>query len=254
MSDHYVYLLVNFGTLLFPLLFSFEKRVQYYRSWKYLFPALFITAVIFLMWDHYFTKLGYWGFNERYIMDYSWFGMPIEEILFFFIIPFSSIFIYSFLNKLWPDTSLFDKIQKPISYSILILATVMLIFNFDKPYTALNCCYAIVLILIQIFFLKGLYMGKFYRFYLWHLIPFFIVNGILTGTGLEEEVVWYDKAAILGIRMGTIPVEDALYSFSLMLMNISIFEYIKNKYESKNTGAKINSLKQNIHPDTGQRL
>ena len=72
-------------------------------------------------------------------------------------------------------------------------------------------------------------MGKFYRFYLWHLIPFFIVNGILTGTGIDGEVVWYNNAENLGIRLGTIPIEDSLYSLSLMLMNISIFEWLKGR-------------------------
>ena len=81
-------------------------------------------------------------------------------------------------------------------------------------------------------------MGKFYRFYLWHLIPFFIVNGILTGTGINGEVVWYNNAENLGIRLGTIPVEDSLYSLSLMLMNISIFEWLKGR----------NALKENVGP------
>ena len=77
-------------------------------------------------------------------------------------------------------------------------------------------------------------MGKFYRFYFWHLIPFFIVNGILTGTGIDQEVVWYNNTENLGIRMGTIPVEDSLYSLSLMLMNITILEYLKARYNKHN--------------------
>jgi lycopene cyclase domain-containing protein len=156
-------------------------------------------------------------------------NLPVEEILFFICIPFASIFIYVFINRFFPASSIFDKIQKPVSIAIVLIAMAGLIIHFEKAYTAFNCAFAAVLLCLQIFIVKGNYMGKFYRFYLWHLIPFFIINGILTGTGIENEVVWYNTADTLGIRLVTIPLEDSLYSLSLMLMNITIFEYLKNK-------------------------
>ena len=55
------------------------------------------------------------------------------------------------------------------------------------------------------------------------LIPFFIVNGILTGTGIEGNIVWYNDAENLGIRLGTIPVEDSAYAFSMILLNLWLF-------------------------------
>jgi lycopene cyclase domain-containing protein len=59
------------------------------------------------------------------------------------------------------------------------------------------------------------------------LIPFFIVNGILTGTGINEEVVWYNDEENLGIRLLTIPVEDIFYAFSLILLNLLLFKKFK---------------------------
>jgi lycopene cyclase domain-containing protein len=67
--------------------------------------------------------------------------------------------------------------------------------------------------------------------YLVILVPFFIVNGILTGTGLEEPVVWYNNEENLGIRLLTIPVEDSIYGFLLVGMNITLFEWMKSKIE-----------------------
>jgi lycopene cyclase domain-containing protein len=218
---------VNLGTLLFPLIFSFEKRIAYVKSWKYLFPSLFLTAILFLVWDYFFAAQGVWGFNPDYITGLYFFNLPVEEILFFFTVPFSSIFIYMFLNSFWPNAGVFQKHSKHITFFILILAILLAIFNFNKAYTLLNCFYAIILLSLQLFFVKGDYMGRFYRFYLVHLIPFFIVNGILTGTGLQDAVVWYNNDENIGIRLGTIPAEDLLYSMSLMLMNISLFEYFK---------------------------
>lgn len=234
MKEQYLYLIINIGTILFPFLFSFEKRVAYYTWWKFLLPSLLITAAVFLTWDYFFTLGGVWGFSETYTTGINIAGLPIEEILFFITVPYASIFIYAFVNKLWPNTPRLDKAQKYISYVILIIAIVVLIFNYNKAYTALNCGYAIVLLSLQLFVVKGVYMGKFYRFYFWHLIPFFIVNGILTGTGIDQEVVWYNNTENLGIRMGTIPVEDSLYSLSLMLMNITILEYLKSRFKKHN--------------------
>lgn len=229
MSNQYLYLIINIGTILFPFIFSFEKRVAYYTWWKYLIPSFLITATLFLIWDHFFTIWGVWGFSATYTTGIKLGVLPLEEILFFFTVPYASIFIYAFVNKFWPKAGLFDRYQKQISIGILAIAAVVMLLHFNNAYTALNCGYAIVLLVLQLFVVKGKYMGQFYRFYLWHLIPFFIVNGILTGTGIEQEVVWYNNNENLGIRMGTIPVEDTLYSFSLMLMNITLLEYFRNK-------------------------
>ena len=55
------------------------------------------------------------------------------------------------------------------------------------------------------------------------------MDGILTGTFIEEEVVWYNDEAIMGMRLGTIPVEDIFYAMFLMLMNIAIYERVHTR-------------------------
>lgn len=234
MSYTYLYLLINVGTLLFPFLFSFERRVKYYTWWPFLLPAMVITGTIFLTWDYFFTLWGVWGFSERYTTGLKILNLPVEEIMFFITVPYASIFIYAFVNRFWPGAGIFDLFHRHISYGILAIAMALLLIHPDRAYTALNAGYAAGLLSLQLFVVKGNYMGKFYRFYLWHLIPFFIVNGLLTGSGITQEVVWYNNNENLGIRMGTIPVEDSLYSMSLMLMNIMFFEYFSSRFGKKN--------------------
>ncbi len=229
MNNAYLYLAINMATMFFPLVCSFEKRVAYFRWWKFLFPSLLVTAVVFLTWDYFFTQAGVWGFSAVYTTGITIAGLPVEEILFFFTVPFASIFIYTFINRFWSDAGVFNKVQIPVTWFLFFISVTGFIIFHDKAYTASNCLFAALLLGLQLFVIKGNYMGKFYRFYLWHLIPFFIVNGILTGTGLNEAVVWYNNAENIGIRMGTIPLEDSLYSFSLMLMNISLMEWLRER-------------------------
>jgi len=56
------------------------------------------------------------------------------------------------------------------------------------------------------------------------MIGFFPVNGILTGTGLESPIVNYNPDEIIGFRMLTIPVEDAVYGYSMFLLNLYFFK------------------------------
>jgi lycopene cyclase domain-containing protein len=46
------------------------------------------------------------------------------------------------------------------------------------------------------------------------------VNGILTGLFIDDSVVWYNNSHTLGMRIGTIPLEDFFYAFLLIVMNI----------------------------------
>ena len=62
------------------------------------------------------------------------------------------------------------------------------------------------------------------------IYPFFLLsNGILTGTGLDSPVVWYNDLENFSIRMGTIPIEDSLYGLLLILSNILAFEWCCKK-------------------------
>jgi lycopene cyclase domain-containing protein len=73
-------------------------------------------------------------------------------------------------------------------------------------------------------------LSTFFITFLIILIPFGIVNGILTGSFIDEPVVRYNNAENLGIRLGSIPIEDIGYAFNMLIMSlilIKIFEKAK---------------------------
>lgn len=202
--------------------------MRFIKHWKAVFSSLTIVATIFLIWDAIFTANGVWGFNPDYHLNFLLFGMPIEEWLFFFCIPYASIFIHYSLAYFKLNLLVSKKITKGITLFFMIILLPVIVMNTDKAYTFVNYTFLEFVLLMGFFF--GLkYLQRFYIAFLIILVPFFIVNGILTGTGLEEPVVWYNNAENLGIRLLTIPIEDIGYAFTMLFGNILLIEWFKKK-------------------------
>lgn len=222
----YAYLLVNLGSIAIPFAFSFESRIAFYKKWKALFPALLIPAIPFLIWDSIFTAHGVWGFNERYLTGIHIGNLPLEEILFFICIPYACVFSYEVLNYFIKQ----DVLGKYARYGTTILTYMLVAVAFqttDQLYTFTTSVFTFLFLILHLVILKSAYWSKLVFAYLLILIPFFFTNGTLTGTGLEEPIVWYNDAENLGIRLLTIPVEDLFYGFLLFGLNITIYERLK---------------------------
>ena len=227
-----LYLWIDLLSISVPFLVSFHPRIRLYKEWKALFLGLVITLVPFVIWDVYFTVQGYWGFNEIYLSGLNLIHLPIEEWLFFICIPYACVFTHLSILEINPNLSLSEKISHRITIGLFILFFLVLIFNIHRAYTSVDMIFAIITLALVKKFNPGL-LQPFYITFLFMLIPFFIVNGILTGTGIEGNIVWYNDEENLGVRLGTIPIEDTVYAFSMILMNLSIFYKFKSKGENR---------------------
>ncbi len=219
--EKYTYWLILLGSFIFPFLFSFVKKAPFYKIWKYLFPAILITATFFIVWDNYFTIYGVWSFSEKYTTGVKFLSLPIEEVMFFILIPYCCVFIYEALNYYFPEDS-FKSVEKYISYALFFLFVIIAIKNTTRAYTFSTSFFASIYLGIMIL-LRVNFMGRFYRAFLVSKIPFLIVNGILTAL----PVVMYNDQENLGIRIYTIPADDTMYSFLMLLMTISLLEFFR---------------------------
>lgn len=228
--EHYLYLFLNLFSISYPIYKSFDKRVRYHTNWTKVLLALIPMAILMITWDAIFTKMGVWGFNPAYNVGLEIFGLPLEEVLFFICIPFASIFIYEVV--IYFDKN--DKLKKygfGINLAMIAISLILIITGYNQLYTIVTAVLLFVLALIHQFVLKSYktYLGRFYVSFVFILLPFFLVNGILTGAFITDEVVWYNMNETYGFRIGTIPFEDFFYCLFMMLFTVTFYEWFKKK-------------------------
>ena len=227
-----LYLWIILSTIAGPLLMSFDRKVAFYRSFPALFPAIGITAVLFILWDIYFTGQGIWGFTPEYIQSIYFRNLPLEECLFFIVVPFACLFIHEVLKAYFPGYN-GKTLTAAFAFCFLVSALILIAFHHTKWYTLTACTITCLLAGYFYFVRKASWFRNFALTYLVVLLPFLLVNGILTGAVTENPVVWYNPEHITGFRIGTIPLEDLYYNFDLLLPVTAIFEYFKARKTAK---------------------
>jgi lycopene cyclase domain-containing protein len=239
----YTYLLIDVLSVLVPFVFSFHPRLKFYKHWPAFLPALLITAIVFTGWDIYFTRLKIWGFNPVYLTGVNVFNLPVEEVLFFFCIPYACVFTYCSLKTII-KTSISIKAGQTITLALMVACILLSIIFRNLHYTAYTFAVLAGLLLVAQYVLKVSWLSRFYFTYLILLFPFFLVNGMLTGTGLAAPVVWYNPSAMLNIRILTIPIEDIFYGMDLILLNVLIFSWLS---ERKRQQLQVTNKNISIH-------
>lgn len=220
-----LYLWVNLGSIFFPFVLSFNRVGHFYKRWKAAFISIGVMWVFVISWDIYFTRLGVWGFNENYLLGPSFLDLPVEEWLFFICIPYAFMFLYDQLVIL-KVRSILQPIERYLDYFFLCTALLYFVAGFGNIYTTTISTMVVLLVLGMLWLQPG-NRGIFYLSYAIILIPFSIVNGILTGFVTPEPIVWYNDAENLGIRFFTIPIEDYLYYFLMYGLCYTVYESIK---------------------------
>ncbi|HZH70002.1 MAG TPA: lycopene cyclase domain-containing protein [Flavobacteriaceae bacterium] len=224
---NFLYLFVNIATIAIPFVYSFHPRLRFWDRIKPFLLANFITGLFFIVWDSYFTYLGVWGFTPDYLTGIYVFNLPIEEILFFLCIPYACVFSYhcfGVLLKLNPIAN-----TKLVSLALIFLSLILTVVYIDNYYTTSTFFLLAVFLTFIEFIKKVTWIKQYYITYAAMILPFFIVNGILTGFGLEAPIVWYNENEMIGYRMLTIPFEDAFYGFLLVGINIYLMELFESK-------------------------
>ena len=217
--------------ILFPFLLSFKWKFKYYKFWKPLFASVSIVGLSYIIWDAIVTYRGDWAFNYKYLYGISILGLPIEEIMFFIVVPYSCIFIYENLNYFLKEkTILFNKY---FYYVIIVIFIIVGLIFYHQDYTILALFSCAFFFIIAIFFQPDILKSRNYWLYIAiSMIPFVIFNYLLTSI----PIVTYNPIAIWGGdglwngRFFTIPIEDFFYNFSMLSFYLLLYLYFKKRW------------------------
>lgn len=92
----YMYALLISGII--PFLLSFWPGLNFYRDLKRLFYTIALIVIIFGLWDVFAVLRGHWSFDPIGVWPLRIINLPLEEWLFFIIIPFCCIFTWEALK------------------------------------------------------------------------------------------------------------------------------------------------------------
>ena len=96
------------GVLAFCLLGTLPLElwlgVRVYRRRRRLLLTLLPVLVVFVAWDLYAVHAGHWTFDPAQTLGWVLGGLPIEEVLFFLVVPICSVLAFEAVRTVrgWP--------------------------------------------------------------------------------------------------------------------------------------------------------
>ncbi len=222
----YTYSAILFFTVIICFIASYDKRIHFNRHFGVFLKSAIIVAIPFIAWDIWFTAKGVWWFNTDYTLGIVLAGLPIEEWLFFICIPFSCIFTYFCFEKFFRLEWL-SGFNNLIVFISVIVCSVMALLHYDKIYTLITAIATLTTLIYLHFIVRAEWIGKASLVFTVLMLGFLPVNGVLTGTGLESPIVNYNPRDFLGVRILTIPIEDAVYGYTQFLLVLYFFKLFK---------------------------
>jgi lycopene cyclase domain-containing protein len=226
------YVLLNLIVVAFPVMLSFDRKVAFYKQWPAAFSSIAVVVLIFGVWDIWMTARGVWSFNPGYSGTLKILGLPLGEWLFFICVPYACIFILACVRGYIKDRTLNFRRWHWLAWGAAFVVAAL--FFTGRTYTfTVFLSVAIALAGAAWLIPDTLKSRNFWLAMLITYLPFIVANGILTG----RPVVLYDDAQNLGLRIGTIPVEDFFFSYSMLLLALGGFDYLQTLFGRKTARA-----------------
>lgn len=223
-----LYFWLNLAVIIGPFLLSFDKKVAFWRRWPALLLSMLVVSSTFIIWDVIVTEIGHWSFSKIYAGTFKILGLPIGEWLFFIAVPYATVFIYECVRAYTKDKKL--KVPRYLFFAIGLIGVLPLFFFFNKGYTVvMGIVFLITMIIIGLvgydkFTSKWTLVALILTY-----IPFLVFNGIFTFL----PIVLYNPEAIIGLRVISIPIEDFLYSFSLISLTMVFYFLFRERFSIK---------------------
>lgn len=222
--QNYWYLLILFVMAAVTMFLFVKKTIVFFTELKYMIPAIIFSGAIFILLNIRLLETGIISFNPNYLTGKNILSLPIEEWLFLLLISLFSFSVYILVNVNFAN---FEKPNLFLTISVILL----LVFGFEAWVSREKLVPFFIFFLLTIYFGYTIFrnrfkmhLSKFYVSFGIAVVPFFLFKGIL----YSLPVILYNNEHILGIRLFSVPIEEFGFFFLLMLINITIFEYLRD--------------------------
>jgi lycopene cyclase domain-containing protein len=99
--DRFQYLLLMGACLLITLPLEFVIGARVWRRPRRLLAALALPIAIFVVWDVIAIARDHWTYNPEYVSGWDLpFDLPIEELVFFVVIPICSLLTFEAVRRI----------------------------------------------------------------------------------------------------------------------------------------------------------
>lgn len=99
--DNAQYLLLMAGCLLLTLPLELVLGARVYRQPRRLVLALLPMLVVFSAWDILGIIRNHWSYNPRFISGIHLGPMPLEELVFFLVVPICGLLTYEAVGRVF---------------------------------------------------------------------------------------------------------------------------------------------------------
>jgi len=224
--QNYWYLLMLFILAGLTLFLFIKKSIVFIMEFKYMIPAIIFSGAIFVLLNNRLLGNGIISYNANYLIGKNIYNLPIEEWLFLLVISLFSFSVYILISVKFAK---FDKQNLSYFISILLLTGFAYIAWSSRQKLVPFFIFFLLLIYFGYTVFRNRFrshLGKFFISYLVVAVPFLLIKAILN----TLPVLLYNNEHILGLRLFNMPVEEFGTLFLLMLMNITIFEYLRDNH------------------------
>lgn len=106
----YEYLLVLLVCGILPFLYNFHPKLGFGKNYKWVVVSILFSLIPFIIWDVYATSRGHWAFNPKFNLGVYIINLPLEEWLFFIVIPFCCLHVWNVMEKYDETVQFFAKL------------------------------------------------------------------------------------------------------------------------------------------------
>jgi len=110
---HLTYLAVLAGCLLGTAPLELVLRTRVYTRWRRLVLALVPGFLLGAAWDVYAVGRHQWSFDWSYLVGVRLGGLPLEELLFFVVVPICAVLTLEAVRRCRPNWLIGDEPSAP---------------------------------------------------------------------------------------------------------------------------------------------